>query len=244
MLNLDAITILSPVYLFLLVIGLLKGFFSRLRTGEGFLFSFCCFHYLILLLMVQNTTEWGEDGAVKAVYLAGRHLLPLLLMSIYWAGQGCLTIYQEVFDWVESRRLFLSLKPKQRSLMVAGTLLVFVIVAILPKTLKPQRYERLPEKWAGIWIKNQSEKGAAIFTNVTRLAYYTDQKCEYIDPTKSPVNEVKASMVKQEASYLVVLEEDVSSDPEKVKSLQKDFVEVIRFGRKGMKKIIIYQVIR
>jgi hypothetical protein len=118
-----------------------------------------------------------------------------------------------------------------------------MIVAVLPRTLKPQRYERLPEKWAGIWIKNQSEKGAAVFTNLTRLAYYTDQKCEYIDP-RSPVNEIKASMVKQEASYFVVLEEDVSGDPEKVKSLQKDFVEVIRFGRKGMKKIIIYQVIR
>ena len=242
-LNLDALTIFHPVYVFLSMIGLLKSIFSRLRAGEGFLLSFCCLHYLVLFLMIQNTTEWAEDGAMKAVYLSGRHVLPLLLISIYWVGEGFLTVYQWVLGLAESRRLFFPLKPKDKSLIVLGALLVLMLAIVLPKTMKPQRYEHLSEKWAGIWIKNQSERGVTIFTNLPRVAYYTNRKCEYIDPRNSTVNEVKASMVKQEGSYLVILAEDVSGDPEKVKSYQRDFVEVIRFGQKGMEKVIIYKTI-
>ena len=243
MLNLDALKILHPVYIFLLIIGLLKGFFSRLRTGEGFLLSLCCLHYLILFLVIQNTTEWGEDGAIKAVYLSSRHLLPLLLIAIYWVGQGFLTVYQWVFRGMESRHLFLFLKPKYKSLTLLGVLLVLVVVAVLPKTLSPQRYERLPERWAGIWIKNQTGSGGTIFTDTPRVAYYADGNIKYIDLRKSRVLEVKASMMERKALYLVIDEQGAPGHPEEVQSLQRDFVEVIRFGQKGMEKIIVYKVI-
>jgi len=241
-LNLDFLTILHPLYIFLLIIGLLKGFFSGLKTGERFLLSLFCLHYLILFLMMQNTTEWGKDGTMKAVNLSGRHVLPLLLISIHWVGQGAFTVYQWVLQWVDSHRIFLSLRPKHRSWIVSSTLLAVVILTIFPKTLKPQRYDRLPEKWAGIWVKNQSERGATVFTSLHRLAFYSDRKCEYIDPWKIPVPEVKASMVKQEAVYLAIFEKNVSGDPEVVKSLEKDFDEVIRFGQRDMNKVIIYRV--
>ncbi len=240
-LNLDILTVFHPVYIFLLIIGLLKSIFSRLRTGEGFLLSLCCSHYLVLFLMVLNTTEWSEKGAIKAVYLSGRHVLPLLLMCIYWVGQGFLTVYQWVSERVESRRLFLPLKLKGNPLIILGALLVLIMATVLPKTMKPQRYEHLSEKWAGIWVKDRSDKGAIVFTNLPRVAYYTNRKCEYVDPRKSTVNEIKALTAGQKASYLVVLEEDISGDPEKVKSLQETFNEVIRFGGKGKEKIIIYK---
>jgi hypothetical protein len=125
------------------------------------------------------------------------------------------------------------------------SLLILILAIILPKTLKPQRYERLPEKWTGIWIRNQSGRGVTIFTNMPRVAYYAyaNENSKYIDLRKSTVNEVKASMIKQQASYLVIGDQDVSGYPEEVRSLQKDFVEVIRFEQKRMVKIIVYKII-
>jgi hypothetical protein len=242
-LNLDILAIFHPVYILLLMIGLLKSIFSRLRAGEGFLISLGCLHYVILFLMALNTTEWGGDGATRTVLLSGRHVLPLLLISIYWVGEGFLTVYQWVFKWVESSRLFPLLKSKDKSLMVLGGLLFLMVAIVLPKTMKPQRYERLPEKWAGVWIKNQSEKGVTVFTNMPRVAYYANGNYEYIDLRKSAFHEVRASMMGRKVSYLVIREEDSSGYAKEDNSLQKDFAEVIRFGQQRMEKIIIYKII-
>src|SRR4030042_2749571 len=102
--NLEILAIGHPVYMFLLVIGLLKGgllkggllkgIFLRFKSGEGFLLSFCLLHYVALLLLVLNLTEWGGDGTIQADYLSGRHVLPFILFSIYWVGEGFMAIYE------------------------------------------------------------------------------------------------------------------------------------------------------
>jgi hypothetical protein len=241
-LNLEILGIFHPVYIFLLIIGLLKRFYFRLKAGEGFLLSFCCLHYVILFLMVLNTTEWGGEGTIKAVHLSGRHALALLLVSIYWVGEGFLAISLWVFHYMESHSLSLPLKSKDKSSMVLGVLLAVMLAIVLPKTLKPQRYERLPEKWAGVWIKNQSGKGATIFTSMPRIAFYADGSYEYIDLRKGTVDENKASMTEKKALYLVLRKKDFSDYPKEVKSIQKDFAEVNRFEQEGMEKIIIYKM--
>ena len=82
--------------------------------------------------------------------------------------------------------------------------MVLILAIVLPKTLKPQRYERLPEKWAGIWIKSQSGKGMIIFTTVPRVAYYADGNFEYIDFNKDKFDQIKASMAEKKALYLAI----------------------------------------
>jgi len=101
----------------------------------------------------------------------------------------------------------------------------------------------LPEKWAGAWIKNQSGKGATIFTDMPRVAYYAEGSYEYIDLRKSPINKIKTSMIEKKALYLVIHEQSVSDYPEEVKLIQRDFVEIIRFEQEGMEKIIIYKIV-
>jgi hypothetical protein len=242
-LNLEILAIIHPVYIILLMIGLCKRVYFRLKPGERFLLSFCCLHYVILFLMVLNTTEWGGDGTIKAVHLSARHVLSLLLVSIYWVGEGFLTIYHWLLKWMESHRLFLPLKPKGMPVMVLGTLIAFMLAIVLPKTLKPQRYERLPEKWAGLWIKNQSGEGRTIFTSMPRTAFYAEGYYEYTDLRKSAIDKIKASMKEKKALYLVLRKKDFSDYPNEVKLIQKDFVETVRFEQEGMEKIFIYKII-
>lgn len=242
-LNLEILAIFHPLYIFLLIAGLFKRFFFRLKPGEGFLLSFCCLHYALLFLMVLNTTEWDRGETIKAVYLSGRHVVPLLLVCTYWVGEGFLTICHWVLKWLESRSLFLPLNSKDKSLLVLGVFLAVTLAVVLPKTLKPQRYERLSEKWAGGWIKNQSGNGTIIFTSMPRTAFYADGSYEYIDLRKTTIDKIKDSMTQRRALYLVIREKDFPDDQQGVKLIQRDFVEMIRFKQKGMEKIIIYKII-
>jgi len=243
-LNLEILAVYHPLYIFLLLIGIGKRVFSHSKTGEGFLLSFCILHYLILFLLVLNLTNWSVDETREIFMFSGRHVLPLLLISIYWVGEGFLTIYDWIFKKVESQRLFLHLELKRKSATVLVTLLILISAIVLPKTLKPQRYERLPEKWSGIWIKNQSGQGATIFTSLPRVAYYADGNRVSIDLKRDTIDQIKASMVEKGALYLVIEERDAVNFPEKTEAIEKNFIEVIRYKGKGMESVLIYKRIQ
>jgi len=241
-LNLEILAIGHPAYVFLLIVGLLKGIFSRFKSGEGFLLSFCLLHYVVLFLLILNVTEWGGDGTIKAGYLSGRHVLPLLLFSIYWVGKGFMAIYEGIRKKTESIPLFHLLTLRKQSAIVFVALLVLISAIVLPKTLKPQKYERLPEKWAGIWIKSQSGKGLIIFTTAPRVAYYADGNFEYVDFQKDKFDQVTTSMAEKKALYLAIREKEVANFPQHAEAIKRDFVELTRFEGKGMEKIIVYRL--
>ena len=241
-LNLEIFAIVHPVYVFLLVIGILKGIFSRFKPGEGFLLSFCLLHYVVLFLLILNLTEWWGDGAIKVSYLSGRHVLPLLLFSVYWVGEGFMTIYGWVCNKAESTFLFHRLTSRRQSTIIFVAAWVLVLAIILPKTLKPQRYERLPEKQAGIWIKNQSGEGMTIFTTVPRVAYYAGGNFEYIDFDRDKFDQITASMLEKKALYLAIREEEIANLAQHAEAIHRGLAEIARFEGKGMEKIIVYQL--
>jgi hypothetical protein len=124
------------------------------------------------------------------------------------------------------------------------SLLILILAIVLPKTLKPQRYQRLPEKWAGIWIENQSGKGMTIFTTAPRVAYYAEGNYEYIDFNKDRFDKIKTSMVEKRAFYLAIRSKEVLDFTENAEAIKKDFVERARFEGKGMEKIIVYRMVQ
>src|SRR4030067_987359 len=190
-LNSEIFTTFHFLYIFLLMIGLTKKIFSARKAGEWFLLSFLILHYLVLFLLVLNTTKWGADGTIQAIQLSGRHVLPLLLISIFWVGQGFMAIHQWISKRIESHPLMQRIDSKKRPSIIFIVLLVLLLAIVLPKTLKTQRYERLPEEWAGIRIKNQSRQGATIFTTVPRVAYYAEGSYEFVDFRKNGLEEIK-----------------------------------------------------
>jgi 4-amino-4-deoxy-L-arabinose transferase-like glycosyltransferase len=239
-LNFEIFSIYHPLYIFFAMIGLWKRRFSHFKTGEGFLLSFCILHYAVLFLFVLNITEWAGGETIKAYHFSGRHVLPLLLFSIYWVGEGIVVLYDWIYKKMESKRLLHPLESKRRSVVVWGTLFVLILVVVLPKTLKPQRYERLPEKWAGVWIKNQSGQGATIFTTVPRVAYYAEGSYEFVDFRKNGLEEIKRLIEEKKGVYLVIREKEASF----LSSGDRWIVEVKRLGGKGLETIIVNQKIR
>jgi len=237
-LNLGILALYHPLYIFLLIVGLWKRGSSRLRSGYGFLISLFILHYGVLFLLASNLiTERGENRTLQEAFFSGRHVLPLLLISIFWVGEGFLAIYQ----WIETKLEFRTVMGRKSSLVLVA-LVILVLIVILPKTLKPQRYDRLPEKWAGMWIKNESGKGMDIFTSLPRVAYYAEGNCEYIDAEKEIMDSIKASMVEKGAIYLVLREREVLGHSDTAEPIRNDFDEVMRYEEKGMEEIIIYKL--
>jgi hypothetical protein len=240
-LNSEIYSIYHPFYIFLLVIGLLKKGLSHFKRGDAFLLSLFILHYVILFIFILNLTEWSNKETIRAIHFSGRHVLPLLVFSVYWVGEGVIAIHQWIYNKIKSSRLFPRGDPKDKSVFVWGILLLLVLMIVLPRTLKPQRYERLPEKWAGGWIKNQSGKGATIFTTLPRVAYYADGNYEYIDFDKDAMKSIKALMVERGAVYLVLRGREILEYPRVVDPLYRDFIEVIRYEEKGMEKVVVYR---
>jgi 4-amino-4-deoxy-L-arabinose transferase-like glycosyltransferase len=233
-----------PVYIFLLAVGLVKRLFSGLKTGEGFLLCFCGLHYGVLFLMVLNTTQWSGDGTVLGDNLSGRHVLPLLLISIYWIGDGFMMSYRLISKKLESHLHWIHPDPIKRSPLILVMLCILVSALVLPKTLKSIRYQRLPEKWAGTWIKNQYGKGMNIFTTLPRVVYYADGEGEYIDIRKNTLENIESSMVKKKALFLVIREDEIVDFSGNAEALKKDFIELIRFEGEGMEKIVLYKTVQ
>jgi 4-amino-4-deoxy-L-arabinose transferase-like glycosyltransferase len=233
--------IFLPVLLFLTIVGFAKEVSSGFRAGKGFLLSLWILHCAVLFFLILNLTHRSGDKASQTFFFSGRHVLPLLLVSIYWIGEGFVIIHQWVCKRAASFSLFRHMEPERRSSMIWVTLLTLLLAMMLTKTLKPQRYERLPEKWAGIWIKSQSGTGTTIFTTLPRVAYYADGVFALIDPVKDKLDHIHAAMVSKNATYFVIEGKDANLFPEVTDPTQKDLLEVMRYEQKGMEKIIIYR---
>jgi hypothetical protein len=159
-------------------------------------------------------------------------------------GEGFLAIHHWVYKKFESFGLFHRRPLNKRPSLVLVALIILVSAIVLPKTLKPQRYERLTEKWAGIWIKNQSGKGTTIFATVPRVAYYADGSYEYIDLNKDKMDKIKASMVEKRVIYLAIRGREIVNFPENGTAIQRDFIELARFEGEGLEKIIVYRMVQ
>lgn len=237
----EILSVYHPFYLFLLVIGGLKRKSNHLKEGDGFLLTFLIGHSILLFLLALNTTEWGGKDEVQAFQFSGRHVLPLLLFSIYWVGIGFETVSDGLMSKIESNRFLSNWTSKAKTTFLWTFFFVIVAAILLPKTLKPQRYERLPEKWAGIWMKQQLGVDQTIFTTIPRVAYYADGKFERIDLEKGKIEKMIRSMRERQALYLVLRERDTIQDPEIIRAIKKEFIELARFEGRRMDRVIVYQ---
>jgi len=133
------------------------------------------------------------------------------------------------------------MEPGKRSTVILVILVALPLAIMLPKTLKPQRVEKLPEKWAGIWIKDQSGTGTLIFTTLPRVPYYAEGVWEAVDPAKDRLDHVLPAMAEKNATYFVIDGEEIERFPELADPAQRDFLEVMRYEKKKMDTVIIYK---
>jgi len=147
-------TIHYPLF-FLLVIGLVaSGHAKRNLKGELYLAIICLVYILGHCLL----------------YLKVRYLLPIVPFALFWAGQG----FWVTASWVQKfcARCIPRLMEPHRAPVVTVLLICFTAASALPKTLLPQRLDKLDRKEIGNRIAAFFQRRPVILASDPRIGFY------------------------------------------------------------------------
>ncbi|HUL21104.1 MAG TPA: glycosyltransferase family 39 protein [Thermodesulfobacteriota bacterium] len=131
-------------------------FFGLIRTrqngikGELFLASFVLFHLFSLSTFTKSTIRFS---------------IPLIPLSLFWAGAGVLEI-QKYFQ-----RLKISNPGKWVSFLI-----ILAILVQLPQSMRPERRHRADQKHLGLWLKENTPEDAIIMSNSPIEAFYGERE--------------------------------------------------------------------
>ncbi len=155
---------IHPLLFVLLVFGAVKRKEIQYRKEEElFLLSVVA---IILLILVRYGTVY--------IYIGTRHLIVPVILCLGWAGIGVFELGYRIRDipWL------LRVKDGRGAGLrnIHWVLLIVIILALLPKTLAPQRAEKIPIKEAGRWIAAHGPRAPVIMAHggLARIAFYAD----------------------------------------------------------------------
>jgi len=162
------LTTFHPFLFLFLIIGVIN--WTRIKKVQyfGFYMTSIIVFYLLVLYRLHLTF------APAYQYPSRRHLIPLVIPAIFCVGIGVYATGSWVHKKFQFDKLKSGLRGRLRNVWIAQLLILMIIVSVLlPKTLKPQRFDKLGIKKAGQWIREHSHKPSpAILSDSSRNAYY------------------------------------------------------------------------
>jgi len=140
------------------------------------------YHFSLWLFLIFGLIRLREKGGKNELYLASfvffhiislstftkstiRYSVPLISLSLFWAGAGAL----EIQRFMHKIRIS---KPERWIFC----LVMLVILIQLPQSLKPERKHREEQKIVGIWLKQNTPKNSRIMSNSSQEVFYADRE--------------------------------------------------------------------
>ena len=174
-----------------LVIGVIN--WTRIKKVQyfGFYMTSIIVFYLLVLYRLHLTF------APSYQYPSRRHLIPLVIPAIFCVGIGVYATGSWVHKKFQFDKLKSGLRGRLRNVWIAQLLILMIIVSVLlPKTLKPQRFDKLGIKKAGQWIREHSYKPSpAILSASVRNAYYAGGTHVQMEHISSALSNARAKKV-------------------------------------------------
>jgi len=211
------------IFLFFGLMGIKKNLYNEL-----FFISLIIFHLLFLSIFTKSNIRFS---------------IPMISISLYWAGRGVLEI-EKLFKKINS----------SKAVVWVSTLTLIVLLIQLPQSLKPERRHRYYQKEIGLWLKKNTTKDSIIMSNSPQEIFYAEREFIMLPyesrKPKSPIdsyNEVIRFARENRVKYILI---DKNSF-----EINKGFVDVIvnkKFNftedikevfRKPEQKLIIYEII-
>jgi hypothetical protein len=188
---------LHPLLLVLLFFGVIKRKSIRYQSREEF-FLLSVLVGLFFILLRYGTVTY---------YIGTRHMMVPAILSLPWAGAGVMEVEHRI------RSAFLKGRTGFARILDARNMACFLIIAIvcilLPKTLAPQRVDKIPMKEAGLWIKEHGPSNPVIMAQGgwRRLVFYADGTFLEIPRGRDIYEYAKT----QRVDFLAINEEDVET---------------------------------
>lgn len=213
--------VLHPALFLLLLFSFLK------RRGPFFIPKANAFLFSVFLLYFP---------LFAFIRLSHRHLTQLVPLALPWVALGTLRLNNSIQSQIikKSRRLFVSPEKFLVILIVAFTII------ILPKTLAPQREDKLLLKEAGLWLKENGVFEPVIVGNRPQVSYYAGGR--HIKADDSPYAPLIQKARFNDADY-IIMEKTGESKPFFEAVNPRDLKFVRSFSQKE-KRLLIYELKR
>ena len=206
-----------PLLFLFLIIGLIKNKkVPRLGT-PGIYLGFVLAFYLFILYMLALVFSHGGS-----YYLSRRHLMPLVIPTMFCSAIGI----QMLCNWIERR--FVSASTKYKWYLDAKIIVPIIIIsALLPKTLKYHREEKIGLKEAGYWLKENAQEDSSVIMSISpRTAFYADGK--HVNLNAGSYKELIAHARHLGVGYLEIYKEKITGTcPDFFKSINNEDLELV-----------------
>ena len=201
------LTTFHPFLFLFLIIGVIK--WTRVRKVRYFGFYIASIIVFYLLVFYRLNLAY----APAFHYPSRRHLIPLVIPAIFCVGIGVYATGSWIHEKFQFDKLKSGLRGRLRNVWIAQLLILIIIISVLlPKTLKPQRSDKLGIKKAGQWIRENSHiQSPAILSDSFRNAYYAGGKHVHIERIEQEINLAREKkpdyMLITYREYMVIEEE-------------------------------------
>ena len=174
-----------PFLFIFLIIGVVNWTRTNKKRFFGIYVASTILFYLMILYRLNLTYSANYQ------YPSRRHLMPLVILAVFCVGLGVYTTGAWIHKKFHNCNFIIGFKELLKSTWsIQLIILIMVIGILLPKTLKPQRYDKLGIKVAGQWIKEHSHKPFPVFmSSSVRNAYYAGGKYFHIESINSALAE-------------------------------------------------------
>jgi len=201
-----------PFLFMLLIIGVIN--WTRVDKERFFgiyVTSIILFHLIILYRL--NLTHLGQGDNIYQ-YPSRRHLMPLVIPAVFFVGLGLYVVGSWTHKKFHNCNSIVGFKELLKSTWnVQLIVLMIVVTVLLPKTLKPQRFDKYGIKIVGQWIKTNSHKSSpAILSSSLRNTYYSGGKhfqVENINGTLGYARAKKVDYILITYKEYIILEEEI-----------------------------------
>ncbi len=124
-----------------------------------FLAALAGFNVLLLLLLY-----------LVAGYIAGRHTMPLLCVSLAWAGSGTIWLGGKLSGLLAS---WPAAAARFSPGLLAGLIVAGSVLGLLPRSLRPLHEHSRSVLQAARWIGDHAQPGDALLTNTAYGTFYS-----------------------------------------------------------------------
>ncbi len=218
---------------------------------------FRAYHFALWLFLFFGLIRLRQKGVKDELFLASlvlfhvvslstfskssiRLSVPLIPISIFWAGAGVLEVRKYL------QRLKISNPERWVSFLIILSLLIQ-----LPQILTPERRGRAEEKKVGLWLKQNTPEGAIIMSNSPLEAFYGEREFVLLPPgiytpgtPGRSYKEIIQLAREKGVKYILTNRHTHELNPDFKESIQlTDLREFYRHTGKDGNSIIVYEVL-
>ena len=191
-----------------LFIFLIFGVVNWTRISKERFFGFYIITVIVFYLLVLyrlGVTHLASDQDTL-MYPSRRHLMPLVIPAIFCVGLGVYTAGAWIQEKFHNCNFIVGFKELLKNTWTVQLIVLIIVVSVLlPKTLKPQRFDKHGIRVVAQWIRTNSHKPyPVILSNSSRNAYYAGGKHVQM----YGINDAMGVAQARKADYIIIVQRD------------------------------------